>query len=706
MALVTFFLFLVFFVSLVNGCSDGSIRLYNIVGGIETGRGLVQYCYSGSWYSVCNVEWDCPEANVACHQLGYFGASTYYHNAWQYFGSNGYTREYYYSCSGSESSLTSCSSYYYYNCAYYSDYAAGVQCVGEPDNNNTNCSESGSVQLTGGATDSEGVLQYCYMGAWVQFCSLGDKEATVACKQLGYEPFARFISLDDLDSWEQGYSPITVSCSSRATESELSSCSVSTTYSYSTCISSPLNCTTPQAIRCYREGSSCTDGSVHLVNGSIYQEGRVEVCVDGVWGSVCSSGWDTNDAKVICKQLGYLDSEPVVSLNGKYGVGDGPIYFSDLSCQGWEHTFTICSKSSYLHFTCSNIAIAGALCTDGCTEGAVRLVGGSVNNEGTVEICHDKLWGLITDAGWDNKDAMVICRQLNFPSEGAVSMGGSRFGKPDRAIHYSFALCNGREQSLSNCNKVTHSLVEGRSIYSNSQAAGVICLLAPPIPNLSCNDKNVPLTRGNECAEGRFRLRQQNMLQYCYKGHWSVLCAFTHKEALVACYQLGYNATSWGLVGEVAYDSTNQSLLQNITCNGTTHSINDCIINEGSCMCQKVISLNCYEPTGCEEGTVRITDGLIENEGRLEVCVGGVWGSVCDDGWDKTDAHVVCQQLGFSELEPEAYYGSTFGVSTGPIVYSNVKCGGWETSLNECAKTNYINFTCTGDRIAGALCVD
>ena len=98
-----------------------------------------------------------------------------------------------------------------------------------------------------------------------------------------------------------------------------------------------------------------------------------------------------------------------------------------------------------------------------------------------------------------------------------------------------------------------------------------------------------------------------------------------------------------GLVGEVAYDSTNQSLIQNITCNGTTYSINDCIISEGSCTCQEVISLTCFgkrnscrrlymylyghtiEPTGCEEGAVRITDGLIENKGRLEVCVNGVW---------------------------------------------------------------------------------
>ena len=120
-----------------------------------------------------------------------------------------------------------------------------------------------------------------------------------------------------------------------------------------------------------------------------------------------------------------------------------------------------------------------------------------------------------------------------------MAIKGSRFGKPDRAIHYSYTRCNGGELSMSSCSKV---IAKRRN--SNSQAAGVKCFSPPPIPNLSCNDKNVSLTRGNECTEGRFRLRQQNMLQYCYKGHWSVLCVLTHKEALVACYQLGYTTTS------------------------------------------------------------------------------------------------------------------------------------------------------------------
>ena len=56
------------------------------------------------------------------------------------------------------------------------------------------------------------------------------------------------------------------------------------------------------------------------------------------------------------------------------------------------------------------------------------------------------------------------------------------------------------------------------------------------------------------------------------------------------------------------------------------------------------------EPGSCEEGTVRLVDGVIEQEGRVEVCSNGVWGSICDQNWDKTDAHIVCQQMGYPEL--------------------------------------------------------
>ena len=52
------------------------------------------------------------------------------------------------------------------------------------------------------------------------------------------------------------------------------------------------------------------------------------------------------------------------------------------------------------------------------------------------------------------------------------------------------------------------------------------------------------------------------------------------------------------------------------------------------------------DPTGCEEGSVRLVDGVIDNEGRVEVCIHGVWGTIeSRKGWNYFDAYFVCNQL-------------------------------------------------------------
>lgn len=48
----------------------------------------------------------------------------------------------------------------------------------------------------------------------------------------------------------------------------------------------------------------------------------------------------------------------------------------------------------------------------------------------------------------------------------------------------------------------------------------------------------------------------------------------------------------------------------------------------------------------CYDGEVRLRGGFDENQGRVEICFGGMWGTVCDNGWDESDANVVCTQLG------------------------------------------------------------
>lgn len=52
-------------------------------------------------------------------------------------------------------------------------------------------------------------------------------------------------------------------------------------------------------------GMACKHGSVRLMNGTITNEGRVEVCINGIWSSVCDANWTQHDATVVCNQLGY-----------------------------------------------------------------------------------------------------------------------------------------------------------------------------------------------------------------------------------------------------------------------------------------------------------------------------------------------------------------------------------------------------------------
>ena len=99
--------------------------------------------------------------------------------------------------------------------------------------------------------------------------------------------------------------------------------------------------------------------------------------------------------------------------------------------------------------------------------------------------------------------------------------------------------------------------------------------------------------------------------------------------------------------------NTGNITLYNINCTGQSGNfIQDCsysIISGysvGRCSLQTEIIAECYEPSNCSIGDLRLVDGNSTFEGRVELCTQGFWGAIAYPGWSSIDAKVVCRQLG------------------------------------------------------------
>ena len=109
-------------------------------------------------------------------------------------------------------------------------------------------------------------------------------------------------------------------------------------------------------------------GEVRLVNGDRTDgnEGRVEICYKGQWGTVCDVSWDYYDAEVVRRHLAWSwhnrwanfkedDTKLTkLSLSGsisytasKYGWGTGPVFFNNVACTGSQDSLAECSHSYF-----------------------------------------------------------------------------------------------------------------------------------------------------------------------------------------------------------------------------------------------------------------------------------------------------------------------------------------------------------------------
>ncbi|XP_062891016.1 deleted in malignant brain tumors 1 protein-like isoform X5 [Mobula hypostoma] len=631
--------------------SDAAVRLVN---GSDTCSGRVEVYYNETWGTVCDDSWGPEEAKVVCNQMGCGSRAKEVSGA--YFGEgSGKIWMDNVACSGSESSIVHCSfaGWETHDCAHYED-AAVI------------CEEESAVRLVNGSDTCSGRVEVYYDGVWGTVCDdeWGPEEAKIVCKQLGCGSHATAKSGAYFGKGCGNIWMDNVACS--GIESSLVYCSFAGWGIHDCGHQEDV------AVICEEEAT------MRLVNGKDVCSGRVEVYYQGKWGTICDNGWDAEDAKVVCKQMG-CGSRATAMSEAHFGEGSGKIWMSNVACTGSESSFLDCSFSGWGNHGCGHGEDAAVICEE---ELDIRLVGGSDRCSGRVEVSYNGQWGTVCDDGWDMNDAKVVCNHLNC-GDPASALPGAYFGQGKGNIWIDDVKCDGNESSLWECSFSPW----GDNNCGHGEDAGVRCI----------EELDIRLAGGNERCSGRVEVN--------HNGHWGTVCddGWDEEDAKVACKQLGCGSRASALSGARFGQGSGKILMDDIACSGSESFLWECAFpgwEVHNCGHESDAGVNCTE-----EMDIRVVGGSDRCSGRLEVSYNGEWGTVCHDGWDMKDAKVACKQLGCGP-PTAALRSAHFGQGNGKIWMDDVACKGEELSLWECSFPGWGINNCGHGEDAGVNCTE
>jgi hypothetical protein len=327
----------------------------------------------------------------------------------------------------------------------------------------------------------------------------------------------------------------------------------------------------------------------------------------------------------------------------------------------------------------------------------VYLSGGSSDNEGNVFAYnpHKNVIGPVCDDFWDINDALVVCRQLGFAGVETVH-SGSYFGNVYPTFSYEKVDCTGDEASLDDCPWA------GLDDCGFWDGAGVVCSRSATTSEGTTTEVTTsePVGHYVELVGGSAPNEGNVYAQNPVTGIYGPVCddGFDVNAANVVCKQLGFAGASnfhteshYGFVSHVfSYDD--------ISCNSNEGTLDDC---------QHSNFENCGPNEGagveCIDHYIELVGGSAANEGNVHAKnpVTGVYGPVCDDGFDLNAASVVCKQLNFTgavAVHSESFYGHVNHIFS----YDDISCNSNEGTLDDCLHSNSEN--CSPIEGAGVQC--
>uniref|UniRef100_A0A9J8D5Y2 Si:ch211-161n3.4 n=1 Tax=Cyprinus carpio carpio TaxID=630221 RepID=A0A9J8D5Y2_CYPCA len=619
--------------------------------------GRVEVLHRGQWGTVCDDYWDLADAAIVCRELdcgepvdalsaAHFGPGS--GPIWM-----GMTF-----CTGSESTLKNCGSYGW-----------GIHTCDHSEDAGVNCSDHNYSRLIIGPHLCSGRLEIYYNQTWMSVCDavFDQQDAEVVCRELdcgapvqvlGAAAFGK----GDAQMWTQE-----IQC--RGNESRIHLCPISP--------SNENNCLHDNDV-----GVMCSGYTdLRLVNGSDSCSGRVER------QRVLLDSWSLTESSVVCRQLGCG------SVLNFYGSSSSSPEHSHecvtgFQCSGSEAHLGNCSSPQTLN--CSSTQQLSITCigeknniwadSPVVRRGSIRLVGSGGDCAGRLEVFHSGSWGTVCDDSWDIKDAHVVCRQLQCGVALSNQQVPAWFGPGSGPIWLDEVECEGNETSLWSCS----SPGWGNNDCQHKEDVGVVC---------SGKHFAYLLTEG---CEGN--------LEVFYNGSWGNVCwnQMDRDTAGLICQELNCGR-SGVLSASTARVESAPNWLDKVTCRPHDFTLWQCPSSpwgQNDCGEDEVAKITCSGHV-----PLRLRGGDGRCSGRLEVYHNAVWGSVCDDQWDISDAQVVCRQLGCGAAL-RADGNSVFGAGEGVVWMNKVECRGNEIHLWDCPHSlnNYTD--CSRKEHAGLTCAD
>ncbi|XP_030832325.1 scavenger receptor cysteine-rich type 1 protein M160 isoform X1 [Strongylocentrotus purpuratus] len=651
---------------LSRGPARGRVRL---TGGRNDFEGLVQVLHDGVFGTICDDVWNMNAARVICRELQLGDALEATNAADAGFSPvslltpillDGIT------CRGDESNIQSCShgNWYTSACGHFED--AGVRCSG-PDVTRLCVSECGD-----GFYQVPGTLECQLCDATCKTCS----ERSDNCQTCDAPRFLRsnqcledcgFAYYGNIRTRTcQACSPYCKNCMDGDTNDVCSSCLDGTLLQNGRCVSF---CTEPLLSKHL---------PIRLVDGATPFEGRVEVYINGDWGTVCDDQFEIHDAEVVCRQLGFGEAVAAVRSPG-FGPGQGKILMDDLRCNGTENELINCAQSPFSQNNCNHHEDAGVQCSG--TLSIVLKYGSSTRtivHPGATGACVDSCEGgyyasgpqcLSCDANClDCADASNLCTACKAPSflQGSSCISECGVGQFGNTLTSRCEACD---------RDVCDSCADGDR--------SDICTSCPQ--GRYMKDSECVLS----CGPDKF-LQDNTCVDDCGIGNYSNPNMFACEPCEAQCLSCGY------------VDTTN---VQCITCKppkilDTTSG--DCVVQ---CPAGQFASI--IDPSSIMPGqTIRLVGGHSHLQGRVEVLHDNQWGTICGDFFDKNAANITCQSLGLGNAVGLLKVGPGSGIppSDGLIWLDNLLCDGTENRLEDCLHTEWGKHNCDHDQDAAIQC--